>query len=121
MEFEDEMMSVADYLKEEADIVSQFTKRALEKNPELKIELLCLLIDAATGLPEKINEISLPVINNWRYCPKDGGDIDGVVYNHKKLSGRLINTKVAKIDFKRGFVIGEGDIFYLGMKMKSIE
>lgn len=119
MEIEDEMVRAAEYLKAEADVVSQFTKNALKKNPELKIELLSLLMDIGTELPVKINEISLPVINNWRYCPNNGGDIDGVIYNHKTLSGKLINTKVVKIDFQRGFVIDEEDIFYLGMKMKS--
>lgn len=119
MEIEDNMVAVAEYLKGEVDVVSQFTKTALKKNPELKTELLSLLMDISTELPAKINEISLPVINNWSYCPHNGGNVDGEVYNHETLSGKLINTKVIEIDFKRGFVIDEENIFYLGMKMRS--
>ena len=121
MELEDELIDVAEYLKSEVAVVSQFTKSALKRNPELKTELLSLLMDVGTEIPAKISEISLPVINNWRYCPNNGGDIDGEVYNHKTLSGKLINTKVIEIDFQRGFVIDDEDIFYLGMEMKSIE
>jgi hypothetical protein len=116
MEIE-EIFSAAEYLKREADVLSQFTKNALKRNPELKIELLSLLLDAAAEFPEKINEISLPVINKWKYCPRNGGNIDGLVYNHKTLCEKLINIDVVKIDFDRGFVIGSEDIFYLGVEM----